>query len=173
MVEQVEIEQQNLPAKIAPRNRLVMLRFLEGQTIEAIALHFQLQPSTISSILNSPMVRQEMEQMSHTATERIANLTDEAVDLVRDTMRGEINSELRFKAATRLLDYNPELNPKKSDMKDFGEGLGESMIRAIHKQLRETERPNESENSNFERAINIPGSDDSPVAGKESSSIPE
>ena len=120
-----------------------MLRFLEGQTVEAIALHFQLQVSTISGILNSPLVRQEMEQMSHTATERIANLTDEAVDLVRDTMRGEVASELRFKAAKEVLDRNPELNPRKdSTAKELAEGLGEGMIRAISKQLREMEKPN-------------------------------
>ena len=122
-----------------------MLRFLEGQSVETIASYFELQTSTISAILNSPMVRQEMDQMTHTATERIANLTDEAVDLVRDTMRGEVGSELRFKAAKDLLDRNRELNPKGETAKEMMEGLGEGMIRAISKQLREMEKTPEHE----------------------------
>ncbi len=138
-----EIEQHDLPAKVVPRNRLIMLRFLEGQSAETIAGYFGLQPSTISGILNSPLVRQEMEQISQNATGRIQNLTDEALDLVRDTMRGEVGSELRFKAAGKLLDYNPELNPRKSEARDLVEGLGEGMIRAIGRQLREMEGKNE------------------------------
>jgi len=135
-----ELEQQNLPAKIVPRNRLMMLRYLEGQSVEDIALYFELQPSTINGILNSPLVRQEMEKISQGAVGRISNLTDEALDLVKDTMRGTIGSELRFKAATTLLNYNTEINPKRSEASDFGQGLGEGMIRAISKQVREMDQ---------------------------------
>jgi len=133
------LEQQNLPAKVVPRNRLIMLRYLEGQSAEDIAAYFQLQPSTISGILNSPLVRQEMEKISQGAVGRITNLTDEALDLVKDTMRGTVGSELRFKAATTLLNYNPEINPKKSEASEMMSGLGEGMIKAISKQLREME----------------------------------
>ena len=135
-----------LPSKQLPRNRLIMFRFVEGQSVEEIAEYFELQPGTINGILNSPLVRQEIERLSHNAVERVSNLTDEALDLVKDTMRGKVGSELRFKAATRILDYNPELNPKKSEARDFGEGLGESMIRALGKQIREIEKkPQEEE----------------------------
>lgn len=143
----MSLESNNIvPSRVVPRNRLIMLRFLEGQKVEDIALYFELQPSTINGILNSPLVRQEMEAMSERATERVANLTDEALDKVRDTMRGKSNSELQYKAANSLLDRNPELNPKKdSSAKEMMEGLGEGMIRAIGKQLREMERPNGSD----------------------------
>src|SRR3990167_1818503 len=135
-----------LPSKQLPRNRLIMFRFVEGQSVEEIAEYFELQPGTIHGILNSPLVRQEIERLSHNAVERVSNLTDEALDLGKDTMRGKVGSELRFKAATRILDYNPELNPKKSEARDFGEGLGESMIRALGKQIREIEKkPQEEE----------------------------
>lgn len=138
---------EQLPAKQVPRNRLIMLRFLEGQSTEAIAAYFQLQPSTISGILNSPLVRQEMEQISQNATGRIANLTDEAVDLVRDTMRGEVGSELRFKAANSILDRNPEMNPKRdSGVAEMAAGLGEGMIKAISRQLREMEKETNESN---------------------------
>lgn len=128
-----------------PRNRIMMLQYVEGKSIEEIAAHFSLEVSTVRGVLNSPLVRQEMEKLTHTSVERITNLADEAVDLVRDTMRGTVGSELRFKAATRILDYNPELNPKKSEARDLVEGLGEGMIRAIGKQLREMEKPKEDE----------------------------
>jgi DNA-directed RNA polymerase specialized sigma24 family protein len=117
-----------------------MLRYLEGQSAEEIASYFGLHPATIHGILNSPLVRQEMEKLSQGAVGRVQNLTDEALDLVKDTMRGAVGSELRFKAATRILDYNPELNPRKSEARDLVEGLGEGMIRAIGKQLREMEK---------------------------------
>ena len=137
---------ENLPSKQLPRNRLILLRFVEGQSVEEIAEYFELQPGTIHGILNSPLVRQEIERLSHNAVERVSNLTDEALDLVKDTMRGKVGSELRFKAATRILDYNPELNPKKSEARDLVEGLGEGMIRAISKQIREMEKkPQEEE----------------------------
>jgi len=140
------MENDNLPSKQLPRNRLIMLRFVEGQTVEEIASYFDLQPSTISGILNSPLVRQEMEKLSQTHVERIMNLTDEAIDLVKDTMRGSIGSELRFKAAKEILDRNQDLNPRKSDARDLVEGLGEGMVRAIGKQLREMEGKKDESN---------------------------
>jgi hypothetical protein len=82
-----------------------------------------------------------MEKISQGAVGRVANLTDEALDLVKDTMRGIIGSELRFKAANSILDRNIELNPKRDNgMADFGAGLGEGMIKAISRQLREMEK---------------------------------
>jgi transposase len=131
--------QTELPSKIVPRNRLIMMRYLEGQQIEAIAEIYGLQVSTVRQILNSPLVKQEMTKIAETVGTRIANLSDEAIDLVRDTMRGQNNSELRFKAANSLLDRNPELKPK-SDIQSMAEGLGEGLIRALGKQIRESEK---------------------------------
>jgi transposase len=131
--------QTELPSKIVPRNRLIMMRYLEGQQIEAIAEIYGLQVSTVRQILNSPLVKQEMTKIAETVGTRIANLSDEAIDLVRDTMRGQNNSELRFKAANSLLDRNPELKPK-SDVQSMAEGLGEGLIRALGKQIRESEK---------------------------------
>lgn len=127
-----------LPSKIVPRNRLIMMRYLEGQQIEDIAQIYGLQVSTIRQILNSPLVRQEMEKIAQTVGTRIQNLSDEAIDIVRDTMRGSNISELKFKAANSLLDRNPDLKPK-SDAQAIAEGLGEGLIRALGKQIREAE----------------------------------
>lgn len=138
----VETDEQTLPSKIQPRNRLIMLRYLEGQPIEHIAQIYDLQVTTIRQILNSTLVRQEMEKISQTIGNRIHNLSDEAIDIVRDTMRGENVSELKYKAANSLLDRNPDLRPK-TDVQTMAEGLGEGMIRAISKQLRDQERSNE------------------------------
>lgn len=167
----LEIEQQTLPSKQLPRNRQIMLRFVEGQTVEEIATYFELQPSTIHGILNSPLVRQEIEHLSHTAVERVANLTDEALDMVKDTMRGKVGSELRFKAAKDLLDRNRELNPKQSDAKEMMEGLGEGMIRAIGKQLREMEKkPNEIPSSDTTGTAVDSGSDNG-ESGREDAGV--
>jgi len=118
----------------------MMLRYLEGQSVEEIAEAMVLQTDTVRGILNSRQMREEMEKLSQGAVQRVANLTDEALDLVRDTMRGKSNSELKLKAAKELLDRNPEMNPKRdSGMKELGEGLGVAMIRALSKQTREIE----------------------------------
>jgi hypothetical protein len=160
-----------LPAKVVPRNRLILLRYLEGQSAEVIAAHFGLQPGTISGIINSPLVRQEMEQISQNATGRIQNLTDEALDLVRDTMRGDSGSELRFKAANSLLDRNPELNPKRdSGIGELAAGLGEGIIRAIGKQLREMERPSEIPIIDI-KGTDVSGGSDGSEAGGEDSGV--
>lgn len=125
-----------------PRNQEIMLRFLEGQSVEEIANHFDLTTNTIRNVLKSPLVEQEIERLSkliaeNGVTERIKNLSPEAIDTVRDTMRGSNKSELKLKAANSLLDRNPELSAKKDDSEKFAQGLGESIIRAIGKKLYE------------------------------------
>lgn len=135
----------DLPSRNVPRNRMIMLRYLEGQSVEAIAQIYGLQTGTIRGILASPLVKQEMARIQDTVAARVVGLADEALDKVRDTMRGENVSELQYKAANSILDRNPDLRPK-TDARDLVEGLGEGMIRAISKQLREAESGNGNRN---------------------------
>ena len=131
-----------VPSRYTARNRLVMLRYLEAQSVEDIAMAMGMEVESVYSILRRPEVREEMEKLSQGAVARVANLADEAIDKVRDTMRGVSNSELQLKAAKELLDRNVELNPKRdSGVKEMAEGLGEGLIRAIGKEIRERERP--------------------------------
>lgn len=120
------------------RNRLIMCRWMEGQSVEQIALAVGLEAQTVRGILHSPLVKQEMAKMSQGVVERVETLADEAIDTVRDTMRGQVMSELRFKAAKDLLDRNRELNPKVVQP-TAAEGLGEAIIRALTKQAQEKE----------------------------------
>ena len=130
-----------VPSRYVARNRLVMLRYLEMQSVEEIADAMGMEPSSVSAILGRPEVRAEMDQLSQTTVQRVTNLADEAIDKVRETMRGRSNSELQFKAAKDLLDRNPELNPKQpGGVKEMAEGLAEGLIRAIGKE-KAVERP--------------------------------
>ncbi len=118
------------------RNRIIMLQFIEGHPLEAIAEKHQMELPEVRKVLSDASVKAEMDRYTQTVMGRVESLADEAVDTVRDTMRGEQNSELRFKAANSLLDRNPEFS-KKSEVREIAEGLGEGMIRAISKRLRE------------------------------------
>lgn len=117
------------------RNRDVMLRFLEGQSIEAIALDLQLEAKQVKAILRRMPVKQEVQRLAGLANdryvqERVDTLSIEALDLVRDTMRGINISEMRFKAAKQVLDLNPllKVSERVSDIKELGAGLGEAII---------------------------------------------
>src|SRR2546427_756686 len=87
------------------RNREIMLRYMENQSIDKIAKHVNLTPTTVRSILNSPLVAAEIERLSklhsEQVAERIKGLSDEAVTTCRDTMRGGLDSpsELQWKAS--------------------------------------------------------------------------
>ena len=123
-----------------PRNREIMLRFMERQPVEEIAAEYAIAPSTVLGIVRSPVVQQEMEQLYERADksikDRIALLGSEAVDTVRDTMRGRVASDLQFKAAKELLDKNPAFE-RKSGVEDAAQGLGESIIRELARRAAE------------------------------------
>lgn len=121
------------------RNRDVLLRFLEGQAIPDIAMDLGLQPSQIKAILRKQPIKQEIQRLAGLANdryvqERIDSLTIEALDVVRDTMRGKNFNELRFKAAKELLAKNPLLGSAQTDAaRELGLGLGEAIINRLAK----------------------------------------
>lgn len=120
------------------RNRQIMARKLEGQSDEEIGRAVGLRQQAVSAILNSPLMKLKMEElrelMSEQIEQRVAGLGDEALDTVRDTMRGSQESELQFKAAKDLLDRHPGLR-KKAEDGDAAKGLGEEIIRAISRKI--------------------------------------
>jgi hypothetical protein len=132
-----------------------MIRFMEGETVEALALRYDIKESTVAGILTSPLVQEEMKKIADLAgvPERIVNLSMTALDMVRDTMQGANTSELRFKAAKDLLDRNPESRgDKQTDGDKFSKGLGEAIIASISKKLADkaVAKPAESEKGNGE-----------------------
>ena len=130
-----------------PRNRDIMLRFLEGQDPKEIAAYYELHPQTIHNILSSPLIQQELFTITSKADEkirdRIARLGTEALDTVRDVMRGKtklpelhpmdvpVSTELRLKAALEVLERHPELEKKSSSAEEAAQGLGEAIIREL------------------------------------------
>ena len=123
-----------------PRNREIMLRFMERQPVESIAAEYGVSPAVVHAIVRSPVVQQEMDHLYELADksikDRIALLGSEAVDTVRDTMRGRVASDLQFKAAKELLDKHPMFE-RKSGVDDAAQGLGESIIRELARRAAE------------------------------------
>lgn len=135
-----------IPQPRNSRNREILLRTLEGQTPEEIALVYDLEPSTIKGILNSPMVQTHMarlqEELGKEILTKVRFRSHEALDTITDSMRGDINSELRFKAAKEILDRNPELKAEKDGgLKELGAGMGEAIIRALQQQRNQQKEP--------------------------------
>ena len=130
------------------RNKEIMLRALEGQSPEAIAELYELEPQTIKNILNSPLVQQEMlrlqGEMGKDIVAKVKARSHEALETVTDVMRGEVHSKLRFEAAKDLLDRNPDLQPKKDEgLSAIGAGMGEWLVRELAKKRNEREAAND------------------------------
>ena len=125
------------PDLISPRNRGVMLRWLEGQRPADIAATLQLTPKKVKAILCLRAVKQEIQRLSQLTNEeyikdRVARMAEEALDTLRDAMRGSVTSELRFKAAKELLDKVPVLRAPSGEFgRSIGEGLGEAIINRL------------------------------------------
>ena len=130
------------------RNKEIMLRALEGQSPEAIAELYDLEPQTIKNILNSPLVQQEMlrlqGELARDIVGKVKARSHEALETVTDTMRGEIHSKLRLDAARDLLDRNPDLQPKRDEgLSAIGAGMGEWLVRELAKKRNEREAAND------------------------------
>jgi hypothetical protein len=93
--------------------------------------------------------------MAKDITAKVKARSHEALETVTDTMRGEVSSELRFKAAKDLLDRNPDLQPKRDEgLGAIGAGMAEYIIRELARKRKEDEheilatgRPSEGENN--------------------------
>jgi len=122
-----------------------MLRAVEGQSAESIADYYNLPPEQIKQILSSPLIKQQMleiqTRLHQPALDSIKEAAGEAVDTIKDVMKGEITSELRLKAAKSLLDYNPELQKQDTSPRELGEGIGEAIIRELARQKNKAQEP--------------------------------
>jgi hypothetical protein len=121
---------------ISPRNSGIMLRWLEGQSVDAIAARYAMTVDKVRAVLRLRAVKQEVQRLSQLTRDewikdRVAGLAAEALDTLRDTMRGENTSELKFKAAKELLDKTPVLKQASDLGKSIGEGLGDAIINRL------------------------------------------
>jgi hypothetical protein len=112
----------------------VLLRWLEGQTPTDIGLQLGLTLAKVHAVLRLKAVKQEITRLTQLTTDeyikdRVARMAEEALDTLRDTMRGRNASELRFKAAKQLLELVPALRPLASGLgSDVSVALGEAII---------------------------------------------
>jgi len=121
---------------ISPRNSGIMCRWLEGQSVADIAARYALTVDKVRAVLRLRAVKQEVQRLSQLTRDewvkdRVAGLAAEALDTLRDTMRGENTNELRFKAAQKLLDLTPVLKQATDLGKGIGEGLGDAIINRL------------------------------------------
>ena len=140
-----ELDQAAAPVrKEYPRNREIMLRFMERQDPDDIAAEYGIERATVLAIVGSPLVRQEMDRLyelsDKSIRERLVRIGDEAVDTVRDTMRGRLGSELRFKAAKELLDKHPAFE-RKTGADEAAQDIGTAVIRELARRATEREAP--------------------------------
>jgi len=121
---------------ITPRQSSIMLRWLEGQSVADIAARYALTVDKVRAVLRLRAVKQEVQRLSQLTRDewikdRVGGLAAEALDTLRDTMRGENTNELRFKAAQKLLDLTPVLKQASDLGKGIGEGLGDAIINRL------------------------------------------
>lgn len=126
-----------IPVRNYPRDRSIMLRYLEGQAIPDIARETYLTEAQVNSILKQKHIRREMQRLAELDNQRhfahrVESLAEEALDTARATMRGEGVSELRWKAAKDLLDRHPSMRKEAQRGGEMTE-LGESIIMALAK----------------------------------------
>lgn len=132
---------------ISPRNRGVLLRWLEGQKPGDIAGTLGITQGKVTAILRLKAVKQEIQRLSQLTNEeyikdRVARMAEEALDTLRDAMRGSVTSELRFKAAKEVLDKVPALRAPSGEFgRSVGEGLGEAIINRLAQLEAEARKP--------------------------------
>lgn len=136
-VPDVEVALPARPDALPPRDRQVMLRYIEGQTQAEIALALAVSPTTVSNVLAKPNVRQEISRLMSLDTARVfetrvAGLADEALDVARDTMRGQQVSDMRWKAAKDLLDRHPSQRRETAQVARGGSAaMGDAIIKRL------------------------------------------
>ena len=93
---------------ISPRHREIMRRVVEGARHTDIAAHMGMEPESISLIVNSPLVRAEidkmMEERDEAVTSRLDNLSGEATDRIKNLMRNANSQMLQARMAESILD---------------------------------------------------------------------
>lgn len=140
-----ESESQDLgiPLRNLPRNRSIMLRWLEGQSVTEIAGALDISDATVRGVLKRPEIQRELQRLveldnTRTFEQRVADMAEEALDVARDTMRGRNISEMRWKAAKDLLDRHPSQR-QRGPQESAGSGsLGDEIIKRLAQMQAET-----------------------------------
>jgi hypothetical protein len=121
----------------APMRRDILYRYLERQPIEQIAQVYCVSEKTIRSVLKMPELLAEKERILAMMTQHMSTklelLLPEAIDTLKDTMRGTNYSELKMKAAKEVLDHAKSMRPQEGS--DPVKDLGAAIIRELGKKI--------------------------------------
>ena len=116
-----------------PIRRDILYRWLERQPLDQIARAYGIKVSAVKKILKDPMVIAEHDRVVKLMTQHMATrmelLVPEAIETVKDTIRGANLEELRFKAAKEVLDRAGSF--QKSDDVDGHKDLGAAILREL------------------------------------------
>lgn len=137
------------PQKLNPRHREIMRRILEGATYTDIAASMGIHKQTVMLVATSQMFKSELEKMESTldynVIQRADEMSNEALDKVKELMRNARSQQLQFTAACRMLDTG---GYSKIEKKIVGVVSGEDVIRELNKRRREKFNQSNESNTN-------------------------
>jgi hypothetical protein len=141
------------PQKLNPRHREIMRRILEGASYTDIAASMGIHKQTVMLVVTSPMFQGELEKLEkdldYNVIQRAEDLSNEALDKIKELMRNARTQQLQFNAACRMLDTG---GYSKIEKKIVGIVSGEDVIRELNKRRREKVLGVDTSDSNVDRS---------------------
>jgi len=126
------------PQKLTPRHREIMRRLLEGAPRLVIAEEMGLSPQAITIISTSQLFKAELAKMETNADfqviRRAEDLSNEALDTLKNMMRFAKSEAMKLRAADSILD---RAGYAKVEKKMIGIVSGEDVIKELSRRRRE------------------------------------
>lgn len=126
------------PKKLTPRHREIMRRLLEGAPRSVIAEEMGLTPQAITIISTSQLFQAELCKMETDADfqviRRAEDLSNEALDTLKNLMRFARSEAMKQRAADSILD---RAGYSKVEKKMIGIVSGEDVIKELNRRRRE------------------------------------
>ena len=126
------------PQKLSARHREIMRRLLEGAPRSVIAEEMGLHPQTITIVTGSLLFREALSQMEQEADfqviRRAEDLSNEALDTLKNMMRFARSEAMKLRAADSILD---RAGYAKVEKKMIGIVSGEDVIKELNRRRRE------------------------------------
>lgn len=126
------------PQKLNPRHREIMRRMLEGASQKTIAEEMGITPQAVTLICTSKLFIAELEKHESQATfqviRRAEDLSNEALDTLKNLMRYARTENTKMRAADSILD---RAGYAKVEKRMIGIVSGEDVIRELNRRRRD------------------------------------
>lgn len=126
------------PQKLTPRHREIMRRLLEGAHRNTIAEEMGITPQSITILSTSQLFREELAKMEKEADfqviRRAEDLSNEALDVLKNMMRFARSEAMKLRAADSILD---RAGYAKVEKRLVGIVSGEEVIKELNRRRRE------------------------------------